>query len=52
MFDAIHYHIAQYPSEDSRAGLRASGFGLRASGFGLRANLRADISFFSPFRSP
>ena len=38
MFDAIHYHIAQYPSEDSRAG--------------LRANLRADISFFSPFRSP
>jgi hypothetical protein len=45
MFDAIHYHIAQYPSEDSRAGLRASGFG-------LRANLRADISFFSPFRSP
>jgi hypothetical protein len=35
MFDAIHYHIAQYLSEDSRAGLRASGFGLRASGFGL-----------------
>jgi hypothetical protein len=28
MFDAIHYHIAQYLSEDSRAGLRASGFGL------------------------
>jgi len=52
MFEVFRYPIAQRQSEDSSAGLRASGFGLRASGFGLRAGLRAEVRFFPLFCSP